>query len=148
MIVICVSGSRSVRGYWIFSRLMRKIIKEITDAGETVKIIEGMCFYGGDYLARIFAHRNKIPIQHYPAKWEEHGKAAGFIRNKDLIEEADRLVAVHDGVSKGTLNAVEYAQDKKIDVIILNMEGCENYKERRINKLRRLQRLGKRPTVK
>ena len=41
--------------------------------------------------------------------WEKHGKAAGFIRNHDIIQAADSVVAFWDGTSKGTKNSIDLA---------------------------------------
>lgn len=44
------------------------------------------------------------------ADWQTHGGAAGFIRNKELVREADRVVAWWDGVSRGTHYTISLAK--------------------------------------
>ena len=50
----------------------------------------------------------KIVI-HYP-EWENLGRAAGFIRNKLIVQDADKVVAFWDGQSHGTLDTITYAK--------------------------------------
>lgn len=52
-------------------------------------------------------HRN---FTVFPADWKTHGKAAGPIRNKQMAEYADALIAIWDGKSRGTKNMIETMQ--------------------------------------
>jgi len=61
---------------------------------------------GADYLGEEYANENGIPIKSFPADWENYGKAAGPIRNRQMAEYADVLIAVWDGKSKGTNNMI------------------------------------------
>ncbi len=60
----------------------------------------------GEYWARL----NNIPIKQFIPDWERSGKAAGLLRNLDMAEYADALVAVWDGKSKGTKHMIEAMQ--------------------------------------
>ena len=57
---------------------------------------------GADLLGRRYAVEHNLSIDSYPAKWEELGKSAGFLRNEQMAKVADALVAFWDGKSKGT----------------------------------------------
>ena len=46
-------------------------------------------------------------IAEFPADWKRHGKAAGPIRNKQMADYADALLAIWDGRSAGTKNMIE-----------------------------------------
>jgi hypothetical protein len=46
-------------------------------------------------------------ITPFPADWDLHGKAAGPIRNREMAEYADELLALWDGKSRGTKNMIE-----------------------------------------
>jgi hypothetical protein len=50
--------------------------------------------------------------------WEKYGKKAGFLRNMDIVKQADKLVAFWDGESKGTLHSINLAKEKGISVEI------------------------------
>jgi hypothetical protein len=44
-----------------------------------------------------------------PADWATHGREAGWLRNKELVAQADGLVAIWDGYSSGSLHATSLA---------------------------------------
>lgn len=69
------------------------------------ELVCGMC-RGVDKIAYDYCKSKNIAIDMYPAKWEEYGKAAGPIRNKEMSDVADCLIAFWDGKSKGTLNMI------------------------------------------
>lgn len=56
-------------------------------------IVSGGCPQGGDAFAEWIAKTEQIPITIHYARWNKHGKAAGFIRNGDIANDADVLIA-------------------------------------------------------
>ena len=62
---------------------------------------------GADTLGEVWAEEAGVPIKRFPANWDDHGKAAGYIRNKEMADYADMLLAFIAPGSKGTLNMVE-----------------------------------------
>jgi hypothetical protein len=65
---------------------------------------------GVDQAAVAQAKKDGIPYEEYPADWKAHGKAAGMIRNGELVEKADVVVAFWDEASRGTKNTIERAK--------------------------------------
>jgi len=67
---------------------------------------------------------SKTPYQFqkiiFKPDWDKYGKSAGFIRNKLIINEADRVIAFWDGKSKGTKHSIDLsiAQNKPIDIYV------------------------------
>lgn len=55
-----------------------------------------------------------------PADWIKHGRAAGAIRNQQIVDMADHIVAFWDGESKGTKITIDMAikAGKPVDVYI------------------------------
>lgn len=49
-------------------------------------------------------------VKQFPADWETYGKAAGPIRNAQMAEYADALIAIWDGESRGTKNMIDTMQ--------------------------------------
>ena len=84
-------------------------------------VIEGEA-RGADTIAREEAESLGIPVEKYPADWEKHGRAAGPIRNKQMIDEGkpDFVLAFHDDYenSRGTRNMVSQAQDRGIPTTV------------------------------
>lgn len=67
---------------------------------------------GADSLGEQWAKSNGIPVEEYPADWDAYGKRAGFMRNSDMANNAEALVAYWDGKSRGTKSMIELAIKK------------------------------------
>jgi hypothetical protein len=57
---------------------------------------------GADSLGRMWAEARGIPVSLWPADWNANGRRAGFMRNTQMAQYADILLALWDGQSKGT----------------------------------------------
>lgn len=68
----------------------------------------------GEELAK--AWNWKLTI--FPAEWEKYGKRAGILRNIQMGDYADALVAIWDGESKGTKHMIEYMQSLNKPVFV------------------------------
>lgn len=66
---------------------------------------------GSDLFGEKWAHEHGLPVTRFPAKWEEHGKAAGHIRNAEMAKYADAAVILWDGVSKGTEGMIKISKN-------------------------------------
>jgi hypothetical protein len=51
--------------------------------------------------------------------WDKHGKAAGFIRNQEIVDNCDFVVAFWDGASRGTKDTIDRARKAKISTLII-----------------------------
>ena len=65
---------------------------------------------GVDTAAEHTARSMGFPVRIHSAHWEEFGKRAGFLRNQDIVAEADLIVAFWDGTSKGTAHTIKLAE--------------------------------------
>jgi hypothetical protein len=79
---------------------------------------------GADSLAERFSREvlNKEP-KVFPADWDKHGKAAGNIRNNDIIDYADEVIAFWDGRTErcGTYNAMALARKQNKPLYTINI---------------------------
>ncbi len=73
---------------------------------------------GADTFGEEWAKENNIPIKEFPADWNRYKKAAGHIRNAQMGDYADALVAVWDGSSRGTRHMINYAEQKSLKIHI------------------------------
>jgi predicted Rossmann fold nucleotide-binding protein DprA/Smf involved in DNA uptake len=74
---------------------------------------------GADSLGERYAkERGMKTIIHLP-DWKTHGKAAGMIRNRDIIADADMVVACWDKESRGTANSIQLAKDSNKTTIMI-----------------------------
>lgn len=87
-------------------------------ADKAISIVTGMA-PGADLLAYYFAVKHNVVAHKFPADWNKHGKSAGMIRNKQMGDFADGLLAFWDGKSRGTKQMIEYMQSlrKPVDII-------------------------------
>ena len=71
---------------------------------------------GADALAGEWAKLLHIPVEVYRADWDKHGKAAGAIRNRQMLTEGkpDMVLAFPGG--RGTANMIEQAREAGITV--------------------------------
>ncbi len=65
---------------------------------------------GVDEWAQIYAEERGLKTLIFPADWRTHGKRAGILRNNDIVENCDRLVAFWDGISTGTQHSTGLAR--------------------------------------
>jgi hypothetical protein len=108
-----IAGSRTL-GYAAVVEAMRWAIVNKIDA--TV-ILSGRA-NGVDMAGERWAFERKLPVEHYPADWDNLGKRAGYVRNNIMAENADALVAVWDGYSKGTEHMIRLAKNKGLVVYV------------------------------
>lgn len=71
---------------------------------------------GPDTWGRLWAEQQGIPVISYPADWKRYGRAAGMIRNREMIVAADAVLALWDDKSKGTRDAIALARQRGITV--------------------------------
>jgi hypothetical protein len=88
--------------------------------GDNLTIVSGGCPSGPDHFAELFAKQNNVPIILYPADWDIHGKAAGFIRNSDIVNRCDEVIAFWDRKSNGTRDTIRKAEKQNKEVIIVD----------------------------
>ena len=72
---------------------------------------------GADALADLWAFSHDITIRRYFAQWSDYGKAAGPLRNQQMLDEGKPdLVAAFPG-NRGTANMVKLARAAGIKVV-------------------------------
>jgi len=106
-----VIGSRTFNDY---DRLL-----QVLDRLNITHIISGGCVKGADVLGERYADEFGIPKTIHLPNWDKHGKAAGPIRNTDIVNDSEMIVCCWDGKSKGTKDSVNKAHKLKKDIFIL-----------------------------
>lgn len=108
---VVVAGSRSIYDY-------EKVRRAIEESGFEIDEIVSGTAKGVDKLGEAYAKENDIPVKRFPADWSKHGKKAGAIRNEEMAEYADALVAVWDGDSSGTKIMIDKAEKHDLKVFV------------------------------
>lgn len=75
---------------------------------------------GVDLFGKSWAENHDIPVKKFPADWDNLGKAAGPIRNQQMAEYADALVAFRINNSRGTSDMIERAETMGLHILSLN----------------------------
>lgn len=76
---------------------------------------------GVDTLAKLYAQKNNLPYKEFAADWKTHGRAAGPIRNKLIVEYSDYIIAFWDYVSKGTKSTINISKTCKKPCLIIKI---------------------------
>ena len=110
---VAVIGSRGFDDYELVSKTLSNI--------DITLLISGGA-KGADSLGERYANENNIETLIFKPDWEKHGKAAGMIRNTDIVDNAEFIVAFWDEISKGTKDSITKAEKlgKKILVVNIN----------------------------
>ena len=86
-------------------------LKAVVDRVKTpITLIVSGSAAGADSLGEKYAREHSIPTLIHKADWAKHGKRAGFLRNIDIINDADCVIAFWDKISKGTASSIELAR--------------------------------------
>ena len=112
---IIIAGSRDFNDY----EFLKKKLVNLRDLFIDDDVIISGHARGADALGERFAKEYNIPLKLFPADWNKYGKSAGYIRNKEMADNADVLVAFWDGKSRGTKNMINIAIDKGLEVHIV-----------------------------
>ena len=106
-----IAGSRTVQDYAL-------VTAAIAEAGWHPTLVISGTAPGVDKLGELWARRNNIPIKRFPANWMRYGRAAGYLRNCNMAEHAEALIAVWDGKSRGTSSMIEIATERGLSVYV------------------------------
>jgi hypothetical protein len=122
MYKLIVAGSRNYNDYSEFKKLiddnMRRILK-VNNASD-IEFVSGGC-RGVDKMGEKYAEENGMNVKVFEADWEKYGKSAGPIRNSEMADYGDALIAFFNGESKGTLDMINKAKKKKMPITIINI---------------------------
>ena len=118
---ILVCGGRDYYKYSVVKDNLENIINEIwlENEEEEITIIQGGAT-GADFLAKVFVldeYSEYLKLEEYKAEWGRYGKAAGGIRNQQMLDEGkpDLVIAFPGGV--GTADMVRRAKKAGVKVI-------------------------------
>ena len=85
---------------------------------KTATLVHGAA-RGADTLCFQIAKRLGIQCEAHPAHWEAHGKAAGPIRNQEMVDSGLDLLLAFPGGS-GTADMVRRAKLKNVKVVFFD----------------------------
>lgn len=114
-----IAGSRDLNS-------LQLVAKAVEDCGWVPSVVLSGGARGIDRQGEAWASRRGVPIERYNADWKLHGRSAGVRRNAEMARNADALIAVWDGSSRGTKHMIDTATERGLRVHVLDTtEGRE-----------------------
>lgn len=98
---VIIAGSRTFNNYNFLCEKIDNLqlaIDEIVCGGAK----------GADLLGKKYAEEHNIPVKIFLPDWKKYNRGAGMIRNRQMGEYADYLIAFWDKKSHGTKNMIDY----------------------------------------
>jgi hypothetical protein len=113
---ILVCGGRDFDDWGLLLKGLEEYVGKFRGPNPDITIIQGGA-KGADFLARAYAKWVGFNQEEFPADWKSHGKRAGMLRNKQMLDEGkpDLVLAFPGG--SGTANMVALAKAANVPVI-------------------------------
>lgn len=134
MFKVIIAGGRDFKDY----RRLKSYCKHVLQNQSNVEVVSGTAD-GADSLGEDFAIEFKLGLKSFPAPWNDiegkpesqigtrrdgkkYWKVAGHVRNTQMADYADALIAFWDGKSTGTKNMIDTAKKKGLKVLVYQYE--------------------------
>lgn len=111
---VIIAGTRTFSDY----RLLQERCDYYFSSKKPTSIVCGEA-RGADSLGKRYAQEHGIKVDSFPADWDTYGRKAGYIRNAQMADNADALIAFWDGKSRGTANMISLARENGLLVRIV-----------------------------
>ena len=76
---------------------------------------------GADTYAKEYAIKNNIPIIEFLPDYRKYGRKAPLMRNLQIVDNCDFLLAFWDGISRGTKFTIDYAEKHGVPLKIVSV---------------------------
>ena len=94
------------------------LLAAVLDKYDITRIISGGA-RGADLLAEQYAQRKGLPSLVFKPDYDKFGRSAPLVRNQQIVDAAEQIIAFWDGKSRGTAHSLEYARKKGKPVHII-----------------------------
>lgn len=109
---VLVCGGR----YFSDTKFVYSVLDEYHKHIEPIGVLIEGDARGVDRIAGFWARRVGIDNIKFPADWDKYGKAAGAIRNRQMLEEGDPDVVLAFPGGLGTANMIALAEKAGVEV--------------------------------
>ena len=116
---IGIVGSRSITSSEYVFSVLDFYLARLLEENEVV-IVSGSAI-GIDSLGAQWAELRKLKTEIYLPDYKQYGKSATFLRNQQIIDNSDYLIAITTG-SNGTADSIKRAVKKNIPIKIIKYE--------------------------
>jgi hypothetical protein len=109
---VIIAGSRDIEDYPLLCDTIR--LAQL----QGIHITSVVCgtARGVDQMGERWAKEHNIPVDYHPAQWGLWGKAAGVKRNEVMAANADALILLWDGSSRGSSNMLMNARKRGLKI--------------------------------
>ena len=107
-----IAGSRNIIDY-------HQVTKAVEESGFQITEVVSGGANGVDKLGEHLAKASLLHCKVFAADWNKYGKRAGYVRNSQMAEYAEALIAVWDGKSRGTDHMIRTAKTQGLKVFVM-----------------------------
>lgn len=102
------------------SRDLTDIVLDPFITPEVTEIVSGGAA-GVDSCAAEYAGQNGLKLTVLLPDYRRYGRGAPIVRNKEIVDYADKIIIFWNGTSRGTLSVINYAKksEKPFEIIVL-----------------------------
>jgi len=117
---VVIAGSRDLTNYHMVEEAVRL-------SGFTITTVISGTAGGVDQLGELWAQRNGVPVERFPAEWKRYGRSAGYRRNEAMVAaaaqapEGGAVIAVWNCASRGTKHTIDIARKRGVALFILHV---------------------------
>lgn len=119
MFNLVIAGSRSCYDYDLIEEEVDDFIYSINPQ-ERIQIYSGGA-RGADKLGELYASNRGYAVKIFNADWDNFGRAAGPIRNREMLKTADAVIVFWDGMSRGTSDCISRARELNLPLKIVKI---------------------------
>ena len=119
MVKVGICGSRSIDSKEYVFSVLDFYLSRLLEENEVVIVSGGAI--GIDRLGAQWAELRKLKTEIYLPDYKQYGKSATFLRNQQIIDNSDYLIAITTG-SNGTADSIKRAVKKNIPIKIIKYE--------------------------
>lgn len=122
---IIIAGTRTFDNYDLLKDRVDRIVLGLREdyPGKRIVIVTGAA-KGADQLGSKYARERKLALREFPANWRTYGRAAGPIRNQQMLDyilqATPALIAFWDDESRGTKNMINAAKRADVRTTIIH----------------------------
>ena len=116
---VIIAGSRTIEDKRVF---LDAIHSAHSEGIEITEVVEGGA-QGVDRMARGWAILTGRTLKTFNADWKRYGKKAGPLRNQEMADYAQALIAIWDGKSRGTADMIKRAESSGLKVYVHRIKG-------------------------
>jgi hypothetical protein len=115
---LAVIGSRNFTDYNFFKEKLEYLTQNIK---EDIVYVSGGCKNSADELIKRYCQENSHELIEFLPDYKQYGKAATHIRNSQIVEFSDALIAFFNGSSPGTKSILEKVKKKGLKIKIVKI---------------------------